>query len=179
VTKATKQSERIRAKIDASAANLEAGKAVAARLPAADPPEKFSGLIGDYPGLAIAAGLGLGLLAGSLIPRSAGRKLVRGAVFLASTGGELGLIYGKQALHKVDEATREGREMLGEAAAEAAQKGTEAAHKAAEAGLKVAEAGRQAGAGAQRVAEDASGRARDLGLSLVKMAIDTAARLRG
>lgn len=141
------------------------------RLPEANPPEQLSNLLGEYPGLAIAAGLGIGLLAGALLPRSAGRKLARGAFFLASTGGELGLILGKQALHKADAATREGREKLGETA-------VEAAHKAADAGRKAADVGRKAGVEAQRVAGDASERARDVGLSLVKLAIDTVGRLR-
>jgi hypothetical protein len=143
----------------------------ATRLPDADPPEQFSSLVGEYPGLAIAAGLGLGLLAGALLPRSAGRKIARGAFFLATTGGELGLAFGKQALSKADDATRESREKLGETA-------VEAAHMAADAGRKAADAGRKAGANAQKIAGDASERARDVGLSFAKMAIDAASRLR-
>lgn len=147
----------------------------ATRLPEGDPPEQFSSLIGEYPGLAIAAGLGLGLLAGALLPRSAGRKLARGAFFLATTGGELGLVLGKQALQKADGATRESREKIGETV-------VEAAHRAADVGRdvtrKAGDAGQRAGAEAQRLAGDASGRARDIGLGLAKMAIDAASRLR-
>ncbi|MFT4027095.1 MAG: hypothetical protein QM676_09885 [Novosphingobium sp.] len=136
----------------------------ATRLPDAEPPEEFSSLVGEYPGLAIAAGLGLGLLAGALLPRSAGRKIARGVFFLATTGGELGLVLGKQALRKADDVTRESREKIGETAAEAA-------HKAAD-------AGRKAGANAQRIAGDASERARGIGVGLARMAIDAAARIR-
>lgn len=176
MTKATKKSDSIRARIDESEAQLRGDKAVpATRLPEGDPPEQFSGLIGEYPGLAIAAGLGLGLLAGALLPRQAGRKLARGAVFLATTSGELGRVLGKQALSKVDDATRDRRERLGDTASEVAHK---AADVSRDLGKKAADAGRKAGADAQRLAGDASNRARDLGLGIAKMAIDAASRLR-
>lgn len=147
----------------------------ARRLPEGEPPEGVSGLVADYPGLAIAAGLGIGLLAGALLPRSTGRKLARGAVFLASTGGELGLAFGKQALQAADEATRDGREKLSETASEVA---TAVADRATELGHKAADAGRNAGARAQRLAGDASGRARDVGAGLAKLAIDAVARIK-
>lgn len=172
MTKASSNSDRIRAKIEESEAQLQGDKILpATTLPDAAPPEKFSNLIAEYPGLAIAAGLGIGLIAGALLPRSAGRKLIRGGLFVASTAGELGLAVGKQALHKADDATREGREMLGETAAKAGR-------VAADAGRKAADAGREAGANAQRLAEDATERARDLGIGLARMAIDAASRLR-
>ncbi len=152
MTKPTDKSDQVKASLPAT------------RFPDADPPEEFSNLVGEYPGLAIAAGLGLGLLAGALLPRSAGRKIARGVFFLATTGGELGLVLGKQALRKADDATRDGRERLGETA-------VDAAHKAAD-------AGRKAGADAQRIAGDATERVRDVGLGLAKMAIDAASRIR-
>jgi hypothetical protein len=147
----------------------------ALRLPEGEPPEGVSGLIADYPGVAIAAGLGIGLLAGALLPRSTGRKLARGAVFLASAGGELGLALGKQALQAADEATRDGREKLSETASEVA---STVADRATELGHKAADAGRSAGAGAQRIAGDASDRARDVGAGLAKLAIDSIARIK-
>lgn len=172
VTKTTDKSDELRAKIDASAADLRGDKAVlATRLPDADPPEQFSSLIGEYPGLAIAAGLGLGLLAGAILPRNTGRKLARGVFFLASTGGELGLVLGKQALTKVDDATRDSREKLTGTAMDVAHKAADVSRDVAS---KAADAGRKAG----HVAGDASERARDLGLGLVKVAIDAASRLR-
>lgn len=156
--------------------------AVAPRLPEGEPPEGVAGLIGDYPGLAIAAGLGIGLLAGALLPRSAGRKLARGAVFLASAGGELGLALGKQALQAADEATREGRGKLSGTASEVAHdlsgRASDLAERASDLGTKAAEAGRTVSAGAQRIASDASDRARDAGAGLVKLAIDTVSRIR-
>lgn len=144
-------------------------------LPEGEPPEGVAGLIGDYPGLAIAAGLGFGLLAGALLPRSTGRKLARGAVFLASAGGEIGLALGKQALHAADEATREGREKVSETASEVVQT---VAERAADLGHKAADAGRSAGAEAHRLVGDASERARDVGTGLAKLAIDAITRIR-
>lgn len=186
MTKATSKSDRIEAKIAKSEAQLQGGGALPTpRRPEDSPPEKFSNLISDYPGLAIAAGLGLGLLAGAILPRSAGRKLVRGGVFIASTASELGMAFGKQAMRKADEATRDSREVLGDTAAKAGRVATEAGHKVAEAGHKVldagrkaADAGREAGAGAHKLAEDATDRVRDLGAGLAKMAVDATSRLR-
>jgi hypothetical protein len=179
MTKATSKSDRIQEKIAKSEAQLHGdGGLPAIHRPDAAPPEKFSNLISDYPGLAIAAGLGLGLLAGAILPRSAGRKLVRGGVFVASTASELGLAFGKQAIRKADEATRDGREVLGDTAAKAGRVATDAGRKAADAGRKAADLGRETGASAQKLAEDATDRVRDLGAGLAKMAVDAAARLR-
>jgi hypothetical protein len=147
----------------------------AQRLPEGEPPEGVSGLIADYPGLAIAAGLGIGLLAGALLPRSTGRKLARGAVFLASAGGEIGLALGKQALQAADEATRESREKLSETATEVAHN---VAERASDLGHKATEASRSAGANAHRIVGDASDRARDVGAGLAQLAIDAVARIR-
>lgn len=172
MTKASSKSDRIRDKIAESEAQLQGDEVLPALRQLDDaPPEKFSGLVSEYPGLAIAAGLGLGLLAGALLPRSAGRKLIRGGVFIASTAGELGLALGKQTLRNADEATREGREKLGETAAEAGR-------VAADAGRKAADAGRRAATNAQHLAGDATDRARDLGLGLARIAVDAASRLR-
>lgn len=172
MTKATSKSDRIRDKIAESEAQLQDDKALpGAHRPDAAPPEKLVNLITEYPGLAIAAGLGIGVLAGAFLPRSAGRKLIRGGLFVASTASELGLAFGKQTLRAADEATREGREKLGETASDAGRVATEV-------GRKAADAGRKAGAGAQRLAEDTTERARDVGLSLAKLAVDAASRLR-
>jgi hypothetical protein len=179
MTKAPSKSDQIQAKIAKSEAQLQGGDSLPVpRRPDDAPPEKFSNLISDYPGLAIAAGLGLGLLAGAILPRSAGRKLVRGGVFVASTASELGLAFGKQAMRKADEVTRNGREVLGDTAAKAGRVAAEAGHKVADASRKAADAGREAGAGAHKLAEDATERVRDLGLGLAKKAVDAASRLR-
>ena len=71
---------RIQAKIAASQERLRRdGPPSPARLADDTPPEKFTSLLADYPGLTIAAGLGLGLLAGALLPKSAGSKLAKRA----------------------------------------------------------------------------------------------------
>lgn len=173
MNKTTSKSDQIRARIDESATDLRA--TAPTKLPEGEPPEGVSGLIADYPGLAIAAGVGIGLIAGALLPRSAGRKMARGAVFLASTGSELGLALGKQALRKADEATRDSRERLSETAGDVAHT---VAERASDLSHKAAEVSRSAGANAQRVAGDASDRARDLGLGLAKLAVDAVARIR-
>lgn len=147
----------------------------AQHLPEGEPPEGVAGLIADYPGLAIAAGVGMGLLAGALLPRSAGRKLARGAVFLASAGGEIGLALGKQALQAADEATRESREKISEVASDVVHN---AADRASDLGHKAAEVSRSAGANAQRLAGEASDRTRDVGAGLAKLAIDAVSRIR-
>jgi hypothetical protein len=174
VTKTNSTSDKIRAQIDKSAAELNSTAPVK-RLPEGEPPEGVSGLVADYPGLAIAAGLGIGLLAGALLPRSAGRKLARGAIFLASAGGELGLAFGKQALQAADQATRDGREKLSETASGVA---SSVSDRAAALGHKAAEAGRSAGTGAQRLAGDASDRARGVGAGIAKLATDAVARIK-
>jgi hypothetical protein len=179
MTKATSKSDPTQAKLAKSEAQSQGDDALPVpRRPDDAPPEKFSTLISDYPGLAIAAGLGLGLLAGAILPRSTGRKLVRGGAFVASTAGELGMALGKQAIRKAEDATRDGREALGDTAARAGRVAAEAGHKIADAGRKAADAGRDAGAGAHKLAGDATERVRDLGLGLAKMAVDAATRLR-
>lgn len=179
MTKADNKSENLRDKIAASDAQLKQDEGRAAtRAPGAEPPDKLSSLVAEYPGLAIAAGLGIGILAGALLPRSAGRKLVRGGVMMASAAGELGLAVGKQAMHRADEVARESRELLGDTAAGASRVANDAGRIAADTGRVVADAGRKAGAGAQRLAAEASDKARDLGAGIARKASDAASRLR-
>lgn len=143
----------------------------APHFPDSSPPEKLSGLLGEYPGLTVVAGLGLGLLAGALLPRSAGRKLARGGIFVASTAGELGLALGKQALRSAEHAAHDGREKLEGTAAEALRLATDA-------GRLAVDTGRKAGDEAQRFAVEASDKAKELGAGLVKLAADVASRAR-
>jgi hypothetical protein len=105
---------RIQAKIAASQARLHRdGPPSPTRLPDDTPPERLTSLLAEYPGLTIAAGLGLGLLAGALLPRSAGSKLARRGTALAAVAGEIGLILARQAIEKAGEAGREGRDAAG------------------------------------------------------------------
>ena len=105
------KSERIADKIAASQARLERDSTT---LPApiapkdAYPPEDYRSLVAEYPWLAVAAGVGLGALAGALIPKRAGGKLGQRAVALAMMAGEVGLALSKQAGDRASEASRDG-----------------------------------------------------------------------
>lgn len=57
--------------------------------PDAYPPEDYRSLAAEYPWLTVAAGLGIGALAGALLPRSFGSKLGRGALGMAGLVGEM------------------------------------------------------------------------------------------
>lgn len=127
--------ERIKARIAASQERFRRESPEAAPLPADRvPPEKFTSLLAEYPGLTIAAGLGLGLLAGALLPKTAGSKLARRGTALAAVAGELGLFLAKQAMEKAADAGREGRVVAGKSVAVAGQK----AGAARNAGLNLA-----------------------------------------
>lgn len=145
--------DRIKIRIAESQAQLRDSKPVGA-LPDADPPEKISGLAAEYPGLVIAGGLALGLLAGSLLPRSAGTKLSRRTTALVGIVSEVGLVLGKQALERASTASRDGRGKLGEL-------GDVLGEKAA---------------GARRKAGAASSAMRVTGLALAKKALEIAAK---
>lgn len=94
------RSERIAAKIAASQARLDRENPAlpAAPLPPKDayPPEDYRSLAGEYPWLAVAAGLGVGLLAGALVPKKAGSKFGQRALSLAMVAGEIALALSKQ-----------------------------------------------------------------------------------
>ena len=94
------RSERIAAKIAQSQARLDRDNPAlpAAPLPPRDayPPEDYRTLAGEYPWLAVAAGLGMGLLAGAFVPKKAGSQFARRALSLAMVAGELALALSKQ-----------------------------------------------------------------------------------
>ena len=66
-------------------------------VPETEPPEGFVALAMEYPFAAIAGGLAIGVLAGSLLPRGVARRFARGAVSAALLAGNLGREYGLQA----------------------------------------------------------------------------------
>jgi ElaB/YqjD/DUF883 family membrane-anchored ribosome-binding protein len=95
-------------------------------LPDAYPPEDYRSLAKEYPWLAIAAGAGLGLLAGALMPKRAGSKLGKRALGVATVAAELGLALSRQAgskaaerLSQLDESTAPIRQRAGRAAGSA------------------------------------------------------------
>jgi hypothetical protein len=124
------------------------------------PPEKVTQLIREHPGLAVAAGLGLGLIAAILIPKGPGRKLLRRGGLVATAATEMALVLGKQAIAKAGEVTEEGREHVGEAAQRAAA------------------AGRAAGRNVKRLAGDTSAAARGASRDLADKADKALSRLR-
>jgi hypothetical protein len=132
------------------------------------PPEKVSDLIREHPGLAIAAGLGLGLLVSVLVPKGPGRKLLRRGGLVASAAADMALVLGRQALARAGEASEEGRERLDEIG----DRVGDAAHRAAA-------ASRAAGKSAQRMAREASATARERGSELAHKAGKNVQRLAG
>ncbi|MEP7222098.1 MAG: hypothetical protein ABI673_05460 [Novosphingobium sp.] len=125
-------------------------------VPETDPPEGFVALAMDYPFAAIAGGLAIGLLAGSFLPRGTGRRLAKVATSAALTAGSIGRDYGMQALETVGEASRDGRQKLGELGHAAAAQGKRALH----------------------TTDEQARKGRDLGLRLVGEAMKFASTLR-
>jgi hypothetical protein len=107
----------------------------------------------DHPGLVVAGGVALGLVAGTLLSRGSGRKLAKHALTLAEIAGTAGLALGKGTLERAGEAGGELRRQ-GEALAQKAGELTEPAEEAID----------QAAEAAQR---------------LLKKAVELAGKLRG
>jgi hypothetical protein len=123
----------------------------ATRIPEGEPPETYADLGRDYPVALVAGGLAAGLLAGMLLPRGTGRKLIKGAAAMAIAAGEVGKTYGQQAL----DAAGEGREKL-----------KDLGHEAGDLGKKLSDA-----AGPAAVA------GKDLGMRLIRLAIGLLERM--
>lgn len=92
-------------------------------LPDAYPPEDYRSLAREYPWLTVAAGAGLGLLAGALLPKKAGSKLGKRALGVATVAAELGLALSRQAgskaadgLSRIEESSAPLRQRAGRAA---------------------------------------------------------------
>jgi ElaB/YqjD/DUF883 family membrane-anchored ribosome-binding protein len=159
VSEAEAKRARIKDKIAASQERLRLGKPGApVLLPLADdyPPEDVRSLAGQYPWLTVAAGAGMGLLLGALLPKKAGSKLGKRAITLATIGAELGLALSKQARERAGEAGRNGLARLGDLGETI--------------GENTGEFRRRAGR--------AAGSARSTGLTLARQAIKLAARAR-
>jgi hypothetical protein len=113
--------ERIAQKIAASQQRLERNGRTHPALPSKDayPPEDYRSLIAEYPWLAVAAGVGLGLLAGALTPKRTGSRLGKRAVGLAIAASELGLALSKQAGERAGDFGRESLAIAKEGTAQA------------------------------------------------------------
>jgi ElaB/YqjD/DUF883 family membrane-anchored ribosome-binding protein len=88
-------------------------------LPDAYPPEDYRTLLKEYPWLTVAAGAGLGLLAGALLPKRAGSKLGKRVLGAATVAAELGLALSRQAGETASEKTAPLRQRAGRAAGSA------------------------------------------------------------
>ncbi len=212
MTQAENRRKRVATKIAASQNRLDRDAPAkkpppkAAKIPArkAEPPETISGLARDYPILIVLGGLAVGVLAASLLPRGAARRLATRAAALAAVAGELGVTFGHQAYDKAGDAARDGREKLGEGLAIAAREGRHMSAKLTDSlgetltlaakegrdkfgevstilGEVLSEAPAQAreqGKKAVETASDAAGSALDTGIKLARAAIRMAASVR-
>jgi ElaB/YqjD/DUF883 family membrane-anchored ribosome-binding protein len=88
-------------------------------LPDAYPPENYRSLLAEYPWLTVAAGAGLGLLAGALLPKRAGAKFGKRALGVATVAAELGLALSRQAGSTAAEKTAPLRQHASRAAGSA------------------------------------------------------------
>lgn len=133
--------DRIKDKITASQERLRMGMPGAPVLrPLADeyPPEDVRSLAAQYPWLTVAAGAGMGLLLGALLPKKAGGKFGKRAMTLATVGAELALALSKQARERAGEAGRDGLAKLGENTGEIRRRAGRAAGSARSTGLTLA-----------------------------------------
>lgn len=88
----------IRQKVSESQADL-----AKTTLPERNPPEGVRALAMDYPFAILLGGLAVGVVAGAMFPKAAGRRVSRKALAAAAVAGELALTYGKQALQLANE----------------------------------------------------------------------------
>ena len=107
-------------------------------LPDAWPPENYRTLAKEYPWLALAAGLGVGVLVAALLPRNALGKAGRRAMGAATAAAELGLAYGKQARDAAGEAAHDGLVIIDETTAPLRQRATTAGKSARSRGMRLA-----------------------------------------
>ena len=158
-------------------------------LPERDPPEGYKALAMDYPFALVLGGLALGAIAGAMLPRSAARKLARGAIAAAGVAGELGMTYGRQALDAAGEVTGGGRDKLGALGERltdlrdtigenAGTYGRKAAELAGETATAAAQAAGTAAQTASDAAGEAAGNARDVGLKIARQVIRLTSQLR-
>lgn len=144
MSEAEQRRERVRQRIAASQGRLERESgdlpAVPRREPltAAQQPSEFATAVKNNPMLSLAAGVGIGLLIGALVPKNAGGKTGRRVLALAGAAAELGLALGKQAADKASDAGRQGVARLEEGTAPLRQRAGRAGNAARSRGIKLA-----------------------------------------
>lgn len=140
--------------------NQETLPAIRKSAPGSEPIDQLKSQAHEHPGMVLAGGLILGLVAGALLPRGTARKLAKGAAAAAAIGGETGLSLARQA-----------RDRAQTAAGDAAER------------LRVVEQGAETGVrrlrrGAANVAARATNTASNTGLDLARAAIRLLGTLR-
>jgi ElaB/YqjD/DUF883 family membrane-anchored ribosome-binding protein len=83
---------------------------------------RVSAFVRDHPGLVVAGGVAVGLVAGALLSRGTGRRLAKHAMTIAEIAGTASLALGKDALERAEDAGGELRKQ-GEALAGRASDG--------------------------------------------------------
>lgn len=136
--------ERIAKRISASQQRLERdnGKVPAKTrrdpLPDSSPPENYRSLAKEYPWLAMAAGVGVGVLIAALLPRNFAGKAGRRALGAATIAAELGLAYSKHAREVAGEAAHDGLAKLDETTAPLRQRANRVGMNARSQGMRLA-----------------------------------------
>lgn len=144
MSEAEQRSNRVSQRIAAAQARLDRDASTLptvphlGQLPDANPPESYRGLAAEYPWLALAAGLGLGVLAGSLLPKGLGGKAGRRILGAATAAAELGFALSKQARDKAGDGARDGLAMLDDNTAPLRQRATRGARSARSQGARLA-----------------------------------------
>jgi hypothetical protein len=128
--------ERINQRIAESQERLQRGSEAlpalpqSGPLPDAYPPEDYRSLAAEYPFLTLAAGAGLGMLAGALLPKRFGARFGKHALSAAAVAAEIGLALSKQARDKAGEKAAEGLSQLDDRTAPLRQRAGRAAGSA-------------------------------------------------
>jgi ElaB/YqjD/DUF883 family membrane-anchored ribosome-binding protein len=122
----------------------------------------------EHPGMVVAGGVALGLVAGALLSRGGGRRLARHAMTLAEVAGTASMALGRQAMERAEDAGS-GLRRQGEVIAEKAGKLAGPAEEAVD-----SKAGKLAGP-----AEEAVDSASEAAQRLLRKAVELAGKLRG
>ena len=134
--------------------------AVRKSAPRAERSDQLKAQAHKHPGAALAGGLVLGLMVGSLLPRGTARRLAKGAATVAAIGGETGLNLARLARNRAHSAAGDAAERL------------QAAEQSAEAGV------RRLRRNAADVAGSATSAASSTGRDLARAAIRLLASLK-
>lgn len=128
--------ERINQRIAQSQERLDRGSETLPAVPRPDPlpdaypPEDYRSLAAEYPWLTVAAGAGIGMLVGALVPKRFGARFGKRALGAAAVAAELGLALSKQARDSASERGSEGLARIDDRSAPLRQRAGRAAGSA-------------------------------------------------